>query len=117
MNVPRHPLSAPDKGGVIRISAREAKAMMESGRAGPILDVRSPEEYAAGHLPGAVCLPVDTVSEQTAAAHIPHRDDALLVYCRSGARSRRAAAALAALGYPRVYDLGGILDWPYETEP
>lgn len=81
-----------------------------------ILDVREQEEYDSGHIPGAVLLPVGTIDEDTAAEVIPEKDATLLVYCRSGNRSRTAASALAKLGYTNIYEFGGINTWPYEIE-
>ena len=80
------------------------------------MDVREQSEYNEGHVPGAVLLPVGTISEETAAAVIENKDTVVLVYCRSGNRSKTAAQALADLGYTQVYEFGGIRDWPYEVE-
>lgn len=99
-----------------QISQQEAKEMMDSQEV-ILLDVREQEEYDQGHIPGAVLLPVGTISEETAGAAIPEKEDTVLVYCRSGNRSKTAAAALAQLGYTNVYEFGGINTWPYETEP
>lgn len=74
-----------------------------------LLDVRTPEEYAARRLPGSQNLPLQRIGE--AAAYLPDRETPVFVYCRSGARSRRAAQELARQGYRRVIDIGGILDW------
>ena len=98
-----------------QISQEEAKTMMDTQDV-IILDVREQEEYDSGHIPGAVLLPVGTISEKTAAAVIPEKDSVVLVYCRSGNRSKTASAALAELGYTGVYEFGGINTWPYETE-
>ena len=98
-----------------QISQQEAKTMMDTQDV-IILDVREQEEYDSGHIPGAVLLPVGTISEKTAAAVIPEKDSVVLVYCRSGNRSKTASAALAELGYTGVYEFGGINTWPYETE-
>ena len=73
-----------------------------------ILDVREQSEYDGGHIPGAVLLPVGTIDEDTAAAVIPDKDSTVLVYCRSGNRSKTAASALAELGYTGIYEFGGI---------
>ena len=81
-----------------------------------ILDVREQDEFDAGHIPEARLLPVGSVSEETAAAAIPKKDTLVLVYCRSGRRSKLAAEALTQLGYSNVKEFGGIIDWPYETE-
>lgn len=98
-----------------QISQQEAKTMMDTQDV-IILDVREQEEYDSGHIPGAVLLPVGTISEKTAAAVIPEKDSVVLVYCRSGNRSKTASAALAELGYTGIYEFGGINTWPYETE-
>ena len=66
---------------------------------------------------GAVLLPVGTIDDTTAAQVIPEKDSTVLVYCRSGNRSKTASAALADLGYTNIYELGGINTWPYDTEP
>ena len=81
-----------------------------------ILDVREQDEYNAGHIPDAVLLPVGTINEETAASAIPEKDTVVLVYCRSGNRSKTASQALADLGYTQIYEFGGIKDWPYEVE-
>lgn len=80
-----------------------------------ILDVRTPEEYAERHIPNARLLTLDTIDEATAAAAAPDKSEPVLVYCRTGVRSADAAQRLAALGYTRIYDFGGIVDWPYDT--
>ncbi|WP_419509672.1 rhodanese-like domain-containing protein [Candidatus Allofournierella excrementavium] len=98
-----------------QISQEEAKEMMDAGDA-VVLDVREQSEYDEGHIPGAVLLPVGSIDEDTAAAVIPEKSAAVLVYCRSGNRSKTAAAALAELGYTDVCEFGGINTWPYEIE-
>ena len=98
-----------------QISQEEAKEMMDTEEV-IILDVREQDEYDSGHISGAVLLPVGTISEDTAAEVIPEKDSAVLVYCRSGNRSKTAASALAELGYTSVFEFGGINTWPYETE-
>ena len=101
--------------GYQQISLEEAKEMMDTQEV-IILDVREQDEYDSGHIPGAVLLPVGTIDETTAAEVIPEMDSTVLVYCRSGNRSK-TAAALAELGYTAIYEFGGINTWPYETEP
>ena len=98
-----------------QISQEEARNMMDE-RDVLILDVREQDEYDSGHIPGAALLPVGTINEDTAAAAIPEKDSMVLVYCRSGNRSKKAAAALAELGYTGIYEFGGITTWPYEVE-
>lgn len=102
--------------GYQQITAEEAKTMMEEQADAVILDVREQDEYDEKHIPGAMLLPVGTIDEETAAAAIPQKDTVVLVYCRSGNRSKTASTALAGLGYTQVYEFGGINDWPYETE-
>lgn len=96
------------------ISAEAAKARMDSGDPVMIVDVRTAEEYEAGHIPGALLLPLGDIGD-TPPALLPDMDAEILLYCRSGNRSGQAAKKLAAMGYTRIYDFGGILSWPYET--
>ena len=98
-----------------QISQEDAKEMMDSQDV-IILDVREQDEFDSGHIPGAVLLPVGTIAEDTAAAVIPEADSVVLVYCRSGNRSKVASQALADLGYTNVYEFGGISTWPYEVD-
>ena len=98
-----------------QISQEEAKEMMDTQDV-IILDVREQDEYDSGHIPGAVLLPVGTIDEETAAEVIPEKDSTVLVYCRSGNRSKTASSALAGLGYTNIYEFGDINTWPYETE-
>lgn len=97
-----------------KISASEAKTMMDNETYDMILDVRSLEEYNAGHIEGATLLPVSEIEEK-AESIIEHKDAKILVYCRSGNRSETAAKELVDMGYTNVYDFGGIMDWPYEV--
>ena len=101
--------------GYQQITQEEAKEMMDTQEV-VILDVREQDEYDSGHIPGAVLLPVGTIDETTAAQVIPKKDSTVLVYCRSGNRSKTASAALAELGYTNIYEFGGINTWLYETE-
>ena len=98
-----------------QITQEEAKDMMDTQEV-IVLDVREQDEFDSGHIPGAVLLPVGTIAEDTAAAVIDDPDTVVLVYCRSGNRSKTASQALADLGYTNVYEFGGINDWPYEIE-
>ena len=101
--------------GYQQITQEEAKEMMDNQEV-IILDVREQDEYDSGHIPGAVLLPVGTIDETTAAEVIPEKDATVLVYCRSGNRSKTASSTLAGLGYTNIYEFGGINTWPYETE-
>ena len=97
-----------------KISAEDAREMIDAGGV-TIVDVRREDEYTQEHIPGAVLVPLGTIGDQPPEA-LPEKDAVLLVYCRSGVRSRQAAQKLEALGYQNIYDFGGIIDWPYETE-
>ena len=102
--------------GYQQITAQEAKTMMDVDAGTIVLDVREQEEYDQGHIPGAVLLPVGEITQESASAAVPEKDTVVLVYCRSGNRSKAAAGELAQLGYSQVYEFGGIQDWPYEIE-
>lgn len=102
-------------GSYQQITQEDAKEMMNT-QSVIILDVREQDEYDSGHIPGAVLLPVGEIAADTAAALIPEKDAAVLVYCRSGNRSKTASSALARLGYTNIYEFGGINTWPYEIE-
>ena len=99
-----------------QVSQEEAKTIMSTNREAVVLDVRTQEEYDSGHIKGAVLLPVDAITEESAREVIPTKETQVLVYCRSGNRSVTASKALAQLGYTEVYEFGGINTWPYETE-
>ena len=102
--------------GYQQITAEEAKEMIDTLEDEIILDVREQEEYDEKHIPDAVLLPVGMIDEDTAEGVIPEKDSVVLVYCRSGNRSKTASNKLVQLGYTQVYEFGGINDWPYETE-
>ena len=98
-----------------QITQLEAKNIMDSGIDSVILDVREQDEYDAGHIAGAILIPYTEI-ENKAEQILPDKDKLILVYCRSGRRSKIAAQALADLGYTNVKEFGGIIDWPYGTE-
>ena len=98
----------------LNITAEEAKKLMDSEEGCIILDVRTREEYDQGHIPGAILIP-NTEIEAKAADLLPDKGQLILVYCRSGRRSKLAAQSLADLGYTNIREFGGILDWPYEV--
>lgn len=99
----------------VNITAEEAKQIMDSEEGYIILDVRTQEEYDQGHIPGAILIP-DTEVEVTAEEVLTDKDQLLLVYCRSGRRSKLASEILVELGYTNIKEFGGIIDWPYEIE-
>ncbi len=93
------------------ISMSEAMEMMSSEEDYIILDVRTEEEFKQGHIPDAVCIPNEVIDKR-AETELPDKEQLLLVYCRSGNRSKQASKKLVALGYSNVYEFGGIKDWP-----
>ena len=99
----------------MNITAEEAKKLMDTETGYVILDVRERDEYDAGHIPGAILIPYTQITEK-AEKVLEEKDQLILVYCRSGRRSKIAAEALAELGYTNIREFGGILDWPYEVE-
>ena len=101
--------------GYEQISGAEAKALMDTEAGYVIIDARTEEEFAEGHIPGAVLIPEYKISEK-AEDMLPDKDTLILVYCRSGRRSKLAAEELVKLGYTSVKEFGGIIYWEYETE-
>ena len=99
----------------MNITAQEAKALMDSEEGYVILDVRTQEEYDQSHIPGAVLIP-DTEIRARAEEVLTDKDQLILVYCRSGRRSKLASEVLLELGYTNIREFGGIIDWPYEVE-
>ena len=97
-----------------KIDPTAAIRLLDAGKAVAV-DVREPDEYAVGHIPGAKLLPLGEVLSR-AAEVLPDKCAPWLVYCRTGRRSADAVQKLASLGYENLYDLGGILSWPYEIE-
>lgn len=97
-----------------QISMDEAVTMMEEETDYIILDVRRPDEFADKHIPNAINVPNETIGEDEI-PELPDKDQIILVYCRSGNRSKQASKKLAALGYTKVYEFGGINDWKGET--
>lgn len=108
------PAEQPEKAEVKRITPEDAKVRMDAGEEIILIDVRTKEEYDQERIPGALLLPVDQV-QKDAAEVMPDLEAVYFVYCRSGNRSSIATALLASMGYKNIYDLGGIIDWPYET--
>ena len=99
----------------MNITAEEARQIMDSEDGYIILDARTQEEYDQGHIPGAVVISHEEIAEK-AEEVLTDKDQLILVYCRSGRRSKIAAEALAELGYTNIREFGGIIDWPYEVE-
>lgn len=99
----------------MNITAAQAKEIMDSQENYIILDVRTQEEYEQMHIPGAILIP-NTEIEARAEEILTDKDQLILVYCRSGRRSKLAAEILVELGYTNIREFGGIIDWPYEVE-
>ena len=96
-----------------QISGAEAKALMDSESGYIIIDARTQEEYDQGHIPGAILIPEYEIADR-AEKELPDKAQLILVYCRSGRRSKIAAEELVKLGYTNVKEFGGIIDWEYE---
>ena len=101
--------------GYVNITAEQAKEIMDSQEDYIILDVRTQDEFDESHIPSAILIPHDEITEK-AEDLLTDKDQLILVYCRSGRRSKLAAEALVELGYTNIKEFGGIIDWPYETE-
>ena len=97
-----------------QISGAEAKALMDSESGYIIIDARTQDEYDQGHIPRAILIPEYEIADR-AEKELPDKDQLILVYCRSGRRSKIAAEELVKLGYTNVKEFGGIIDWEYET--
>ncbi len=100
--------------GYTQVSGEEAAQMMEEHTDEVVLDVRTPEEYDEAHIPNAINVPNEEIGD-AAIAELPDKEQLILVYCRSGNRSKQAAQKLAAQGYTNIVEFGGINDWQGET--
>ena len=103
-----------ENAGYMCITPQEAKKIMDTQDGYVILDTRTEEEYETGHIPGAIVISHEQIKEK-AEQVLTDKDQLLLVYCRSGRRSKLAAQDLVDLGYTNVKEFGGIIDWPYEV--
>lgn len=97
------------------ISPKDALDVIKGDSKAVLIDVRTPEEFLVIRIPGSVLIPDYEIKEKIADV-VPDKDTTVIVYCRSGNRSRTAAKKLIDMGYTKVFDLGGIIDWPYDTE-
>ena len=100
--------------GYTQIPQELAKEMMRADGSLVVVDVRTQDEYAEGHIPGAICVPNESIVDAQP-AELPDLDQTILVYCRSGRRSKEAAQKLADMGYTEVFEFGGIIDWTGEV--
>ena len=108
------PKLVPEANTYRKITMQEAVEMMEKEENYIILDVRTHEEFAAGHIPGAIVVPNETIGTEEI-AQLPDKDQLIMVYCRSGNRSKQASDKLVTLGYTNIVEFGGINSWPGET--
>ena len=96
-----------------QITAEQAKTIMDTEKDYVIIDARTEEEFAAGHIENAILIPEYEIKDR-AEKELPDKEQLILVYCRSGRRSKIASEELVKLGYTNVKEFGGIIDWPYE---
>lgn len=94
----------------MRIFQKQAHKLISEGKDVIIVDVRSRDEYASGHIPGAVCIPNETISN-VEPAQLNDKDQNIIVYCQTGMRASKAAKKLKRLGYKNIYNFGGINSW------
>lgn len=99
---------------VQKITAEEAKTMMANDPSIVLVDVRTSEEFTAEHIPGAILLPLDNIA-QDAKNVLRDKEGTYIIYCHTGNRSGQASDELVRMGYLHIYDMGGIIDWPYPT--
>ena len=104
-----------EAGSYRQIDMTQAVSLMDTEKNYIILDVRTPEEFADKHIPGAINIPNESISDSDI-PELPDKGQLILVYCRSGNRSKQASSKLAALGYTNIKEFGGIIDWPGEIE-
>ena len=97
-----------------QITAEQAKTIMDTEKDYIIIDARTEEEFAEGHIENAILIPEYEIAER-AEKELPDKEQLILVYCRSGRRSKIASEELVKLGYTNVKEFGGIIDWPYKT--
>ena len=97
-----------------QITAEQAKTIMDTEKDYVIIDARTEEEFAEGHIENAILIPEYEIKDR-AEKELPDKEQLILVYCRSGRRSKIASEELVKLGYTNVKEFGGIIDWPYET--
>ena len=97
-----------------QITAEQAKTIMDTEKDYVIIDARTEEEFAEGHIENAILIPEYEIARR-AEKELPDKEQLILVYCRSGRRSKIASEELVKLGYTNVKEFGGIIDWPYET--
>ncbi len=115
LNLQKQEQSEDIERGYLQVDAEKAKSMMDTETEYIILDVRTDEEYAEGHIPNSILIP-DFELRERAEIELTDKDQLIFVYCRSGNRSKNSSAILVELGYTNVVDFGGIRNWPYDIE-
>ena len=104
---------AKNSGSFTQLTMEQGLAQMEKETDFVLLDVRRQDEFDAGHIPGAVCIPNESIGS-TEISQLPDKNQKIFVYCRSGNRSKQAASKLVKLGYTNIIEIGGIIDYPLE---
>lgn len=99
----------------VKITPKDALELLKGEKKAILIDVRTEEEFRIIRIPGSILIPDYEIRDKIANV-VPDKDTPVILYCRSGNRSAKAAKTLADMGYTKVFDLGGILDWPYDTE-
>ena len=107
-------LASKNKDSYTQIDQETAKVMMELDDGHVVVDVRRQDEFDEGHIPGAICIPNESIIDSMP-SELPDLDQIILIYCRSGRRSKEAAQKLYDMGYTNVYEFGGIIDWTGEV--
>lgn len=102
-------------GSFTSISPQDTLELLKKDTGAILIDVRTPEEHQALRIPGSVLVPDYEINEKIEEI-VPDKNTTVIIYCRSGNRSAKAAKSLVEMGYTKVFDLGGIINWPYETE-
>ena len=103
-----------EKSGYHKISAKEARKMLDENKKAILLDVRTKQEFKSKRIKGAILIPHNEIAKK-ASSKLPDKDAVILTYCMSGTRSKAAAKQLVSMGYINVYDFGSIMAYPYET--
>lgn len=104
--------SNPNKAVITLITAEEAKEMLDGDKTIVLIDVRTLEEYTSGHIEGSILIPHDKIESEIEKV-VPNKKTSIIVYCRTGNRTKTATRVLEELGYNSIYDMGGIVEWPY----
>jgi phage shock protein E len=101
-----------DKTVISQINAKQAMEMLENDETIILIDVRTFEEYKSGHIEGSILIPHDIIESEIEKA-VPNKETSIIIYCRTGNRTKTAGRILKGLGYSNIFDMGGIVEWPY----